>query len=87
MESGAFREDLYYRLCADKIVTPSLYEQISENPKNLGYVAIHRKTGRRESMAPSLTMCTIDSTQLPADYPDRAISASLSNVFAILSSA
>jgi DNA-binding NtrC family response regulator len=33
IESGAFRRDFYYRLCADIIVTPSLREQIdgSEN--------------------------------------------------------
>src|SRR5262249_56406821 len=26
---GHFREDFYYRLCADTIVTPSLYEQLA----------------------------------------------------------
>lgn len=29
---GRFREDLYYRLCSDQIVTPSLRQQIDESP-------------------------------------------------------
>jgi len=29
---GEFREDLYYRLCSDQIVTPSLAEQIAGSP-------------------------------------------------------
>jgi DNA-binding NtrC family response regulator len=32
MHSGALREDFYYRLCSDVIVTPSLQEQLQENP-------------------------------------------------------
>jgi DNA-binding NtrC family response regulator len=32
IEAGRFREDLYYRLCADLIETPSLAEQIRESP-------------------------------------------------------
>jgi Sigma-54 interaction domain len=30
-----FREDLYYRLCADRIVTPSLREQLADRPADL----------------------------------------------------
>jgi transcriptional regulator with PAS, ATPase and Fis domain len=33
---GRFREDLYYRLCSDLIVTPSLSQQIRESPGVLG---------------------------------------------------
>lgn len=33
--TGAFREDLYYRLCADTIVTPSLREQLDDAPEDL----------------------------------------------------
>ena len=29
---GRFREDLYYRLCSDQIVTPSLAEQLADSP-------------------------------------------------------
>ncbi len=32
LAAGRFREDLYYRLCADVIVTPSLREQLAEAP-------------------------------------------------------
>ena len=32
MPAGRFREDLYYRLCSDLIVTPSLEEQLREAP-------------------------------------------------------
>jgi transcriptional regulator with PAS, ATPase and Fis domain len=35
MEQGQFREDFYYRMCADLIVTPSLYEQLQEAPEAL----------------------------------------------------
>ena len=32
MKQGHFREDFYYRLCSDLIVTPSLHEQLCESP-------------------------------------------------------
>ena len=32
METGRFREDFYYRLCSDLIVTPSLAEQLRDAP-------------------------------------------------------
>jgi hypothetical protein len=35
MQEGRFREDLYYRLCSDIIVTPSLKEQIEGFPEQL----------------------------------------------------
>jgi DNA-binding NtrC family response regulator len=35
MAAGAFREDLYYRLCSDLITTPSLREQLTESPDEL----------------------------------------------------
>lgn len=36
MRAGRFREDLYYRLCADRIHTPSLAEQLVDEPGDLG---------------------------------------------------
>ena len=33
LHQGQFRLDLYYRLCSDQIVTPSLYEQLQESPE------------------------------------------------------
>ena len=35
MREGRFREDLYYRLCSDQIVTPSLAEQLADSPQVL----------------------------------------------------
>lgn len=35
MQAGRFREDFYYRLCADRIETPSLHEQLRESDEDL----------------------------------------------------
>ena len=35
VRAGRFREDFYYRLCADRIQTPSLAEQLAEAPDDL----------------------------------------------------
>ena len=35
MHAGRFRHDLYYRLCADQIATPSLAEQLADRPRDL----------------------------------------------------
>jgi transcriptional regulator with AAA-type ATPase domain len=35
IQKRRFREDLYYRLCSDQIVTPSLRQQIDESPEVL----------------------------------------------------
>jgi DNA-binding NtrC family response regulator len=39
MAAGRFREDLYYRLCADMIRTPTLREQIADCPDDLHCLA------------------------------------------------
>ncbi len=36
IDAGRFRADLYYRLCADRIETPSLCEQLADRPQALG---------------------------------------------------
>ena len=38
IETGRFREDLYYRLCADVVRTPSLHEQIGDAPAELRHL-------------------------------------------------
>jgi transcriptional regulator with GAF, ATPase, and Fis domain len=35
VDDGAFRADFYYRLCSDIITTPSLREQLANDPKDL----------------------------------------------------
>jgi transcriptional regulator with PAS, ATPase and Fis domain len=35
MQEGRFREDLYYRLCSDVIVTPALRDQLEGSPEQL----------------------------------------------------
>jgi transcriptional regulator with AAA-type ATPase domain len=35
MEAGRFREDFYYRLCADRIETPSLHAQLQESSEDI----------------------------------------------------
>ncbi|MBN1515032.1 sigma-54-dependent Fis family transcriptional regulator [Candidatus Sumerlaeota bacterium] len=41
IEAGRFREDLYYRICSDRIVTPSLHEQIADNFDTLPRLVRH----------------------------------------------
>ncbi len=35
MHAGRFRHDLYYRLCADQVATPTLAEQLADRPEDL----------------------------------------------------
>ncbi len=41
MQSGAFREDFYYRLCSDVIETPSLAAQLRDEPDDLERLLTH----------------------------------------------
>ncbi len=41
IQAGRFREDLYYRLCADLIHTPSLHEQIEDSPAVLDELLLY----------------------------------------------
>ncbi len=41
IRNGSFREDLYYRLCSDQIVTPSLADQLADSPGVLREVLVY----------------------------------------------
>jgi transcriptional regulator with PAS, ATPase and Fis domain len=54
IRAGRFREDLYYRLCADQIRTPSLSEQIRESPgvlRDLLLYMVRRAVGDEAELA------------------------------------
>jgi transcriptional regulator with PAS, ATPase and Fis domain len=40
MQGGTFRKDFYYRLCADRITTPSLREQLRDAPEDLDQLVL-----------------------------------------------
>lgn len=70
IRAGRFREDLYYRLCADLIRTPSLAEQIQDSPAVL-HELIHYMTVRTvgDEAAPCLPEVEAwIGGHLPADY-------------------
>jgi transcriptional regulator with AAA-type ATPase domain len=41
LQASGFRQDLYYRLCSDQIVTPSLAEQLADSPQILSELILH----------------------------------------------
>jgi transcriptional regulator with AAA-type ATPase domain len=52
MSTGTFRKDFYYRLCSDMIATPSLHEQLEDNPaelRNLVQFIARRVIGEQEA--------------------------------------
>jgi transcriptional regulator with AAA-type ATPase domain len=67
---GRFREDLYYRLCADLIRTPSLKEQIDASPgvlRELTLFMVRRVAGDEAGSCLDDVQEWI-ATNLPADY-------------------
>jgi len=72
MESGRFRDDLYYRICADLITTPTLRQQLSEAPADLDsllLIVARRVAGDAEggALAEQTRQWIVD--RLGADYP------------------
>jgi DNA-binding NtrC family response regulator len=70
VRAGRFREDLYYRLCADQIQTPSLADQVRDSPEVLREL-IHYMTLR--TVGPEVDGCLAEvenwiETHLPGDY-------------------
>jgi DNA-binding NtrC family response regulator len=72
MSAGRFREDLYYRLCSDRVETPSLAERIRDSPQELSELVLflaQRQVG--EESAPELAREVVDwiDRRLGRDYP------------------
>ncbi len=71
MRAGRFREDLYYRLCSDLIVTPSLRDQLRDSPGELRHLVVfvsERVVGADEAadLADEVLACV--DRDLGADY-------------------
>jgi DNA-binding NtrC family response regulator len=70
IRAGRFREDLYYRLCADLIHTPSLADQIHDSPRVL-HELLHYMTVRTVGDEAERCLPEIEewiAKHLPADY-------------------
>jgi DNA-binding NtrC family response regulator len=71
IRANRFREDLYYRLCADRIHTPSLRDQIHDSPgafrELLHYMTLRTVGDEAERCLPEIEQWI--SANLPADYP------------------
>jgi hypothetical protein len=71
MRAGRFREDLYYRLCADTIVVPSLRERLAESPGELDTLVrllAERLVGPEEAASLAREASAWIRAHLPADY-------------------
>lgn len=71
MRAGRFREDLYYRLCADHVRTPALREILRDAPGELATLVRHiaaRVAGPAEATALTDEACTVLQRCLPPDY-------------------
>jgi DNA-binding NtrC family response regulator len=70
IRAGRFRQDLYYRLCADLIQTPSLAEQIAESPgvlrELLHYMTLRTVGDEAERCLPEVEQWI--ETHLPKGY-------------------
>ncbi len=69
MAAGRFREDLYYRLCADIVRTPGLREQLTDSPGELTHLVgfIARRLAGEEGKALTAEVVAFIEEQLP-DY-------------------
>ena len=71
MQSGRFREDLYYRLCSDVIHTPSLREQVAGDVDELAHlvrVLVQRSLGSSDPKTFEEVMSGIEQG-VGHDYP------------------
>ena len=71
MRAGRFREDLYYRLCADLIETPSLRDQLRDTPgelRNLVVFVCERVIGADEASDLAAEVLDCIERDLGPDY-------------------
>jgi len=71
MRAGRFREDLYYRLCADHVRTPALREILHDSPGEISTLVRHiaaRLAGPAEAAALTDEATTVLQRGVPADY-------------------
>ncbi len=70
IRAGRFREDLYYRLCADLIRTPSLAEQLADSPEVMHELLLHmtKRTVGEEAERCLPEVETWIGQNLPRDY-------------------
>jgi transcriptional regulator with AAA-type ATPase domain len=71
MSEGRFRADFYYRLCSDTIATPSLAEQLADDPDDLENLVLHiaQRTVDDEAERLADEVTTWIDRNLPPDYP------------------
>ena len=73
MQQGRFREDFYYRLCSDRVQTPSLREQLDDRPDDLRALTLYIARGLAGDDAEQLCDEAVAwiRTNLGTDYPWR----------------
>ena len=71
MRAGRFRADLYYRLCADRVQTPHLREQLDDCPEDLEAFTLHISRRLAGDDAELLCRQAVDwiESHLGHDYP------------------
>ena len=72
MKAGRFREDFYYRLCSNRISTPSLEEILRNSPGELEHLVefvAGRVAGLDEASALADETCNWINRKLGSDYP------------------
>ncbi|UCC29519.1 MAG: sigma 54-interacting transcriptional regulator [Phycisphaerales bacterium] len=73
MRGGRFREDLYYRLCADVVAAPSLEVRLRDQPNELAnlvqFIAARLAGSAAESLAEEVTTCIREQIGLDYSWP------------------